>query len=227
MRILVVEDEKRIASAIRKGLIPRGYDVTVAHNGEEGFYLMNMEAFDLVVLDVMLPSRDGFEILGAMRKLGSKVPVLILTAKDSVEDIVRGLDAGADAYLVKPFALPELQARIASLLKRGGADANSILMVNDLRIDVSNRSASRGGVSISLTSREFALLEYLLRNKNNVVSRQMLAREVWKSDQSQAPLENIIDVTVSRLRRKIDDPFQSNLVQTVRGVGYAIREHAA
>jgi two-component system copper resistance phosphate regulon response regulator CusR len=227
MRILVVEDEKRIASAIRRGLILRGYDVIVAHNGEEGFYLMNMEAFDLVVLDVMLPSRDGFEILGAMRKLGSKVPVLILTAKDSVEDIVRGLDAGADAYLVKPFALPELQARIASLLKRAGADENSILMVSDLRIDVSNRSASRGGVSISLTSREFALLEYLLRNKNNVVSRQMLAREVWKSDQSQAPLENIIDVTVSRLRRKIDDPFQSNLVQTVRGVGYAIREHAA
>jgi two-component system copper resistance phosphate regulon response regulator CusR len=227
MRILVIEDEKRIAGAIRKGLVGQGYEVTLADNGEEGFYLLNVETFNLVVLDIMLPARDGFEILTALRKLGNKVPVLILTARDTVDDIVRGLDAGADAYLVKPFALPELLARIRKLLQKSAPENNPVQIVGDLRLDASNRSASRAGVPIALSGREFVLLEYLVKNRGQIISREMLARDVWKMEQRQVALENVIDVTMSRLRRKIDEPFSWGLVQTVRGVGYRIRETTA
>jgi DNA-binding response OmpR family regulator len=227
MRILVVEDDKKIAAAIGKGLTFHGFEVTVAHNGEDGFYLVSVEVFDLVVLDIMLPGRDGLEILAAIRKLGNKVPVLLLTARDSVTDIVEGLDAGADGYLVKPFALSELQARIRKLVKRASIESESVLVAGDLRLDVSEHTAWRGGIPLALSSQEFTLLIYLLKNKGRVVSREMLAREVWKMDQTQAPLNNIIDVTMSRLRRKIDEPFRGSLLQTIRGVGYKIREQVA
>ena len=227
MRILVIEDDKRIAGALRKGLTQQGFEVEVVHNGEEGFYLLTVESFSLVILDIMLPSRNGLEILLALRKLENKVPVLILTARDTVEDIVHGLDAGADAYLVKPFALPELLARIRKLLQKSTPENNPVQIVGDLRLDASNRSASRAGVPLSLSSREFLLLEYLLKNRGHIISREMLARDVWKIEQPQATLENVIDVTMSRLRRKIDEPFSWGLVQTIRGVGYRIRETAA
>jgi two-component system copper resistance phosphate regulon response regulator CusR len=227
MRILVVEDEKRIAAAIRKGLTIRGFEVSVAHNGEEGFYMMSVDTFDLLILDIMLPSRNGLEILATLRKLGNKIPVMLLTARDSVEDIVHGLDTGADAYMVKPFALSELHARIRTLTKRGATESNTVLVVGDLRINVTDHTATRAGVRLALSSQESAVLEYLLKNKGNVVSREMLAREVWNADPKQVPLQNIIDVTMSRLRRKIDEPFSGNLLQTIRGVGYRIREEIA
>ncbi len=226
MRLLVVEDDKKIAAAIRKGLTFHGFDVSVAHNGEEGFYRLNAEPFDLVILDIMLPSRDGIEILTTLRKLGNAVPVLLLTAMDSVDDVVRGLDAGADGYLVKPFALSELLVRVRTLLRRAAPERSTVVIVGDLRMDLTDHTVSRAGVPITLALQEFALLEYLLKNRGSVVSREMLARDVWKVSYKQSPFRNIVDVTVSRLRRKIDEPFESNLLETIRGVGFKIREPA-
>jgi two-component system, OmpR family, copper resistance phosphate regulon response regulator CusR len=227
VRILVVEDEKKIAMAVRECLVSEGYEVELAFNGEEGFYRLYAETFDLVILDIMLPSRDGLEILRTIRQPGHRVPVLLLTAKDSVEDIVRGLDAGADGYLVKPFAFPELLARIRVFMRLGLAEATPMLACADLVVNAGDRSATRAGKSLDLTLREFKLLEYLLKNKGEIVSREMLARDVWKEASRQTPLDNVIDITVSRLRRKIDDPFDSKLLQTVRGVGFILREPAA
>jgi two-component system copper resistance phosphate regulon response regulator CusR len=227
VRILVVEDEKKIAMAVRECLVSEGYEVELAFNGEEGFYRLYAETFDLVILDIMLPSRDGLEILKTIRQPGHRVPVLLLTAKDSVEDIVRGLDAGADGYLVKPFAFPELLARIRVFMRLGLAEASPMLACADLVVNAGDRSATRAGKSLDLTLREFKLLEYLLKNKGEIVSREMLARDVWKEASRQTPLDNVIDITVSRLRRKIDDPFDSKLLQTVRGVGFILREPAA
>ena len=188
------------------------------------FIWLRTERFDLVVLDVMLPNRSGLEILRAIRQRGFKTPVLMLTAKDSIEDRVLGLDAGADDYLVKPFAFPELLARIRALSRRGAPDPVSKLRIADLEMDVVGHSVMRGGLMLDLTPREFDLLEYLLRNQGHVVSREMLARDVWKEVGRQTPLDNVIDVHVARLRGKVDERFDKKLIQTVRGVGFVIRE---
>jgi DNA-binding response OmpR family regulator len=227
MRILVIEDEPKLGEALQEGLRAENYEVALAHTGEEGFYLAQSEKFDLLVLDVMLPGRSGLEILTTMRVRGFKTPVLILTARDAVEDRVRGLDAGADDYLVKPFAFPELLARIRALGRRGAPETSPKLQVADLHMDVEARSVRRGGETLELTAREFELLEYLVRHQGHVVSREMLTREVWKEAGRHTPLDNVIDVHVARLRRKVDDRFEQKLVHTVRGVGFVVREQPA
>ena len=223
MRVLVVEDEKKVAKALREGLEAEHYDVRLASSGEEGFFLVNHETFDCVVLDLMLPRRDGIEVLTTLRKRGLQTPVLILTAKDTIHDRVRGLDSGADDYLVKPFALPELLARIRALLRRGRTDQVLKLRQDDLEMDLVTRKVVRAGQTLELTVKEFEVLEYLLRHVGRVVSREMLTREVWRIAARATPLDNVIDVTIARLRRKIDDPFETKLLQTVRGVGFVLR----
>jgi two-component system copper resistance phosphate regulon response regulator CusR len=224
VRILVVEDETKVAKALQDGLAVEGYEVSIAHSGEDGFFLINAESFDLVILDLLLPGRSGLEILGAIRKRGLRTPVLILTAKDAIEDRVTGLDRGADDYLVKPFAFPELSARVRALLRRGSTESFLRFQVDDLEVDVPSRAATRAGHPLELTAREFDLLEYLARHKGQVVSREMLAKDVWQETARHTPLDNVIDVHIARLRRKVDDPFPRKLVHTVRGVGFVLRE---
>jgi len=221
-RILVVEDESKVARALREGLERQGYEVVIAPNGEEGFFLVNAEKFDLVLLDLMLPGRDGLQVLSTLRKRGLRTPVLILTARDAIEDRVEGLDKGADDYLVKPFAFPELLARVRALLRR--SEQAPQLRLADLEMDVITRKAKRRGQYLELTAREFELLEYLLRHKEQVVSREMLARNVWKEPARATPLDNVMDVHINRLRRKVDEPFDRKLIHTVRGVGFVLRE---
>ncbi len=221
-RILVVEDESKVARALREGLERQGYEVVVAPSGEEGFFLVNAEEFDLVILDLMLPGRDGLQVLSTLRKRGLQTPVLILTARDAIEDRVEGLDKGADDYLVKPFAFPELLARVRALLRR--SEQSPQLRLADLEMDVIARKAKRNGQYLELTAREFELLEYLLRHKEQVVSREMLARYVWKETARATPLDNVMDVHINRLRRKVDEPFDRKLIHTVRGVGFVLRE---
>lgn len=225
MRILVIEDEPKLGRAIQEGLQVDQYVVSLAHTGEEGYYLVQTESFDLIILDILLPGRNGLEILATIRKHGFRTPVLLLTAQDSVEDRVRGLDTGADDYLVKPFAFPELLARVRALGRRGITEASvTLLKIADLELDSSARSVSRAGHDLDLTAREFELLEYLVRHRDHVVSREMLARDVWKEADRHTPLDNVIDVQVARLRRKVDDRFDRKLVQTVRGVGFVLRD---
>ena len=226
MRILVVEDEKKVAKALEEGLEAEHYEVAVAHTGEDGFYLISTQAFDLVLLDLMLHGRSGLEILRAMRTRGLRTPVLILTARDAIEDRAQGLDCGADDYLVKPFAFAELLARIRALLRRGKAEPVLRLICDELEIDMVTHAVSRSGQPLDLTAREFDLLEYLLRNQGRVVSREMLAHEIWKETARHTPLDNVIDVHIARLRRKVDDPFAKKLLHTVRGVGFVLREEA-
>lgn len=223
VRILIVEDEPKVAAALRQGLETESYSISVANNGEEGFFLASSEQFDLVILDIMLPRRSGIEILSAMRERGMRTPVLLLTAKDAVQDRVLGLDSGADDYLVKPFAFPELSARIRALLRRGKGERPAILNAEDLQMDLIRRMVTRGTQPVELTAREFELLEYLLRHKGEVVSREMLARDVWKEVMRHTPLDNVIDVHMVRLRRKIDEGFPVKLIRTVRGVGFVLK----
>lgn len=226
MRLLVVEDEPKVSRALREGLEAEGYAVATAATGEEGYFLLSSDSFDMVVLDVMLPGRSGIEVLQTIRKQGVTVPVLLLTAKDTVEDRVRGLDAGADDYLVKPFAFVELCARIRALLRRRAEVAPSLRLL-DLEMDLIGRSVRRAGKPIDLTAREFELLEYLLRHQGEAVSRDMLARDVWKEPSRPTPLDNVIDVHMVRLRRKVDEGFATRLVHTIRGVGFALRAEAS
>ena len=227
MRILIVEDETKVAQALKEGLEREGYEVTLSATGEEGYYLLDARTFDLVVLDLMLPGRSGLEILATLRTRDHGIPVLVLTARDTIQDRVAGLDTGADDYLVKPFAFPELAARIRALLRRGRSEPLSRLRILDLEMDAATRRVTRGGQDLELTAREFELLEYLLRNHGRVVSREMLARDVWKETDRATPLDNVIDVHIARLRRKIDDAFESKLIHTVRGVGFIIKEAGA
>jgi len=227
MQVLVIEDEAKVARALDDGLSREGYEVTVARTGEEGYYLLDSAPFDLVVLDLMLPGRDGLEVLATMRSRDRGIPVLIVTARDSIEDRVIGLDAGADDYLVKPFAFAELLARVRALSRRGRSDAPARMKVSDLEVDASARRVTRGGRTLDLTAREFELLEYLVRNHGRVVSREMLARDVWKETGRATPLDNVIDVHIARLRRKVDDSEEPKLIHTVRGVGFVIGESAS
>ena len=224
VRVLVIEDEPKVAEAIREGLERNGYATTAATTGEEGFFLLGTERFDLLVLDLQLPGRDGIEILEAIRKKGEQIPVVILTARDTVADRVAGLESGADDYLVKPFAFAELLARIRAVLRRGGPESIVQLGLADLEVNLTQRRVVRGGQPIKLTTREFELLEYLLRNKGYSVTREMLARDVWKEPMRATTLDNVIDVHIAKLRKKIDEPFPTRLIHTVRGVGFVMRD---
>ena len=224
MRILVIEDETKVASALRTGLEAEGYEVSLAADGSDGFARAATGRFDLILLDLMLPRKSGTTVLSELREKGVQAPVLILTAKDAVEDRVLGLDTGADDYLVKPFAFPELLARIRALSRRGRPDNSDPVQLADLYIDPHARSVTRAGQSISLTAREFDLLLYLVRHHGHVVSREMLARDIWSEPARVTPLDNVIDVHVAHLRRKIDDGFEPALIHTVRGVGFVLRE---
>src|SRR5215470_10805096 len=189
VRVLVVEDERKVAKALREGLEAERYEVSVASTGEEGFFLVNNETFDLVLLDLMLPRRDGIEVLTTLRRRGLQTPVLILTAKDAVDDRVHGLDSGADDYLVKPFAIPELLARIRALLRRGRTDQVVTVEHEDLRMDLVTRRVARAGQTLELTVKEFEILEYLLRHLGGIVSREMLTRDVWRVAARATPLD--------------------------------------
>jgi two-component system, OmpR family, copper resistance phosphate regulon response regulator CusR len=224
MRILVVEDEQKVANALREGLEGERFDVIVAPTGEDAFFCVNTEKFDLILLDLMLPGRDGLQILTTVRKRGLETPVLLLTARDSIEDRVTGLNSGADDYLVKPFAFEELLARIRALLRRGRTVEMLRFGIADLDMDIVTRKVSRGGRPVDLTAREFELLEYLLRHEGQVVMRDMLARDVWKETARGTPLNNVIDVHIARLRRKVDvEPFEK-LIHTVRGIGFMLKQ---
>ncbi len=227
MHILIIEDERKVAWALKEGLEKEQYNVEVAYNGEDGFLKLNQQNFDLLILDVMLPGRDGFEILQILRQQGLELPVLVLTAKDAIEDRVEGLDLGADDYLVKPFAFSELSARVRALLRRGRPEHVRKLHCADLEINLARRTACRGSTTLQLTAQEFDLLAYLLRHQGHVVSREMLARDIWKEPQRATSLDNVIDVTITRLRKKVDEPFESRLLHTVRGVGYILRGQRA
>ncbi len=223
MRILIIEDERKLAEAIATGLEESGYGAVVAQSGEAGLRQLYSEPYDLILLDVMLPRTSGLEILRELRRDGFKVPVLILTSRGSIEDRVRGLDSGADDYLVKPFAFPELLARLRALHRRANPDSPSVLQVADLRMDTRGHTVTRGTFTIDLTLREFELLEYLLIHRGTVVSREMVARDVWKTTVRYTSLDNVIDVHIARIRRKIDDQFPLKLLHTVRGVGFVLR----
>ena len=224
MRVLVVEDEQKVASALREGLESEGYEVAAELTGEGAFFRLNTEIFDVILLDLMLPGRDGLQILRALRARGDKTPVLVLTARDTLEDRITGLDGGADDYLVKPFAFEEVLARIRALLRRGRVAEPLRLRVGDLEMDLITRKVTRSGRAVELTLREFELLEYLLRHQGQTVSRGTLARDVWQETARSTSLDNVIDVHIARLRRKVDLDQPVKLIHTVRGVGFTLRE---
>lgn len=224
MRVLIIEDDAKVAGAVKTGLTAEGYQAVVARTGEDGYFLATTEPFDAVLLDLGLPGRSGLDILSGLRGRGLSVPVLVMTARDAVEDRVLGLDSGADDYLVKPFAFAELLARLRALLRRGRGEEAGRVRLADLEIDAMTRSARRGDAPIDLTAREFELLDYLLRHKGQIVSREMLARDVWQEPTRGTPLDNVIDVHITRLRKKIDQGFAQKLIHTVRGVGFLARE---
>lgn len=222
MRILVIEDEEKVARFIQKGLEAEQYQVAVIHEGKKGEFEARSGGYDLLILDVLLPGKNGFEILRSLRKEKSEIPVLMLTARSTTEDIVQGLDLGADDYLTKPFAFDELLARVRSLLRRK-AQASTTLVMGDLRLDTVSHKASRNGVAIELTSREYALLDFLMRNPGKLFSRQHLGEKVWGYQFD--PGTNIIDVYVNHLRKKIDASSPKKLLHTIRGKGYALAEN--
>ena len=220
MRVLLVEDENRIADFISRGLSEQGYAVDVAPDGEEAVHWTDVAEFDVIVLDVMLPGLSGIEVCTLLRDRGQRVPILMLTARDAVEDRVRGLDSGADDYLVKPFAFEELLARLRALTRREPAVLGSVIQVGDLRLDTTMWEVSRQDTEVELTTKERHLLEYLMRHPNQVLTRTMISEHVWNYEFDNAT--NVIDVHIRNLRRKIDDPFRAKLIQTVRGAGYRL-----
>jgi len=222
MKILVVEDEKKTAAYLRKGLAENGFVVDVAERGDDGLHLALTGEYDLLVLDVLLPGRDGWSVLAELRRAGRSMPVLFLTARDAVGDRVKGLELGADDYLVKPFAFSELLARVRSVLRRGPGRDPETLRVADLEIDPVRRRAVRAGRRLDLTPKEFALLELLVRRRGEPLSRTVIAEQVW--DMNFNSNTNVVDVHIRRLRSKVDDPFERKLIRTVRGVGYALDE---
>jgi two-component system copper resistance phosphate regulon response regulator CusR len=221
MKILIVEDEAKISDYLRQGLSEAGFVVDLARNGLDGHHLAMTEHYDLLILDVMLPDVDGWRILESVREAGKQVPVLFLTARDSVDDRVKGLELGADDYLVKPFAFAELLARVRTLLRRGISPATeTTLTVADLELDLLRRRVTRSGKRIALTAKEFSLLELLLRHRDEVLPRSLIASQVW--DMNFDSDSNVIDVAIRRLRAKIDDAFEPKLIHTVRGMGYML-----
>jgi two-component system, OmpR family, response regulator len=221
MRVLVVEDEVKMAGLLRRALEEEGYAVDVASNGGEGLWLGTENAYDAVVLDLMLPDVDGFDVCRRLREAGRWSPVLMLTARDAVSDRVAGLDAGADDYLTKPFSLAELLARLRALIRRGGVERPAVLRAGDLTLDPTTHAVRRGRTEIELTAKEFALLEYLMRHVGEVLSRTRLIEHVW--DFAYEGDSNVVDVYVRYLRNKIDRPFERDSIETVRGSGYRLR----
>jgi heavy metal response regulator len=223
-KILIIEDEKKISALIRKGLEEEKYSVDDAFDGEKGEQLAVKQHFDLVILDIMLPKKDGIQVLESLRKANNETPVLMLTAKGTVEDRVKGLDTGADDYLVKPFAITELLARVRSLLRRkkGAEKSATTLTIADLTLDLVSRKVIRGGKLIDLTSKEFSLLEYFIRNKNKTLNRSTITEHIWNYNFDTGT--NIIDVYINHLRTKIDGGFSSKLLHTIRGVGYVLKD---
>lgn len=226
MRVLVIEDDPKVAGAVKSGLQGEGYEVVVSPTGEDGYFRATTEPYDAILLDLGLPGRGGLEVLAGLRGHGLKIPVLVLTARDTVDDRVKGLDAGADDYLVKPFAFAELVARVRAMLRRGRPEEILRLRLADLQLDPITRSAARGGLPIELTTREFELLDYLLRHQGHIVSREMLARDVWKQPDRGTPLDNVIDVHITRLRKKVDQGAGARLIHTIRGVGFLMKDGA-
>ena len=224
MRVLIVEDEHKVARALQQGLESERYEVTVADTGEDAFFRLSTEIFDVILLDLMLPGRDGLQILSAIRERGVQTPVLVLTARDTLEDRLAGLHGGADDYLIKPFAFVEVLARIQALVRRGRATETIRLSLADLAVDLVRRKVTRGGRVVELTVREYELLEYLLRNQGHIVSREALARDVWQEASRTTTLDNVVDVHMTRLRRKIDLDQSPKLIHTVRGVGFVAQE---
>jgi two-component system, OmpR family, response regulator len=224
MRVLVVEDEVRMAALIRRGLEEDGYAVDIATTGPDGLWQAREFAYDAIVLDVMLPGADGFEVCRELRESGRWSPILMLTARDGVDDRIRGLDVGADDYLTKPFSFGELAARVRALIRRGGVDRPTVLRVGDVVLDPASRRAWRGDDELTLSTKEFALLELFLRHPDQVLSRTTILEHVW--DFAYDGVSNIIDQYVSYLRRKIDKPYGSELLETVRGAGYRLRAPA-
>ena len=222
MRVLLVEDDDRVASFVRRGLVQEGFSVDLSRDGSDAFHQVLHESYDVMVLDILIPFMDGFEVLGQIRRQGCRVPVLILSAKDGVEDRIRGLNEGADDYLVKPFSFDELTARIRALLRRRSDVEQSVVRVGDLEMDLAARKVTRSGERINLTPKEFSHLEYLVRHRDTVVTRTMIAEHVW--DQHFDSFTNVIDVYIRYLRSKIDDAFTTKLIHTVRGVGYVLSE---
>jgi DNA-binding response OmpR family regulator len=221
MRILIVEDERKLSGVLSAGLAEHGHAVDQAHTGELGLELVRTVSYDLVILDLMLPGLDGFDVCRRLRSDGQLVPVLMLTARDSVEDRVAGLDCGADDYLVKPFAFPELLARVRALLRRSGPSRDSTLRAGDVELDTVSHHVRRGGRDVELTSREQAILEYFLRNPDRTLTRDQIAEHVWGNGFMAS--SNVIDVYVATLRRKLGDQDEPRLLHTVRGIGYELR----
>jgi two-component system OmpR family response regulator len=221
MRLLIVEDEIRMAALLRRGFVEEGYAVDVANNGTDALWLATEATFDTLILDVMLPGLDGFEVCRELREKGCRAPVLMLTARDAIEDRVRGLDAGADDYLTKPFSFAELSARVRALLRRGASARPTVLEVGDLRLDPAGHRATRGDAELSLSPKEMALLELFMRHPDEVITRTQILDHVW--DFAYDGMSNVVDQYVSYLRRKVDKPFGRDDLQTVRGVGYRLR----
>ena len=222
VRVLIVEDEFKAAAYLRKGLSEHGYVADVAANGEDGLYLARNSDYDLLILDIMLPERDGWSVMSELRRSGRQTPVLFLTARDAVPDRVRGLELGADDYLVKPFAFSELLARVRTILRRSPVRRTDTLCVADLELDPLAHRATRAGKRLDLTPKEFLLLALLVRRAGEVLSRTLIAEQVW--DMNFDSGTNVVDVHVRRLRSKVDDPFDRKLIRTVRGVGYVLEE---
>ena len=222
MRILVVEDGKKVAGFIKKGLEEESYAVDVAYDGEDGLHFGSEGQYDLIILDIMLPKIDGLEILSQLRDQGKDTPILLLTAKDAVDDKVTGLNKGADDYLTKPFAFSELLARVRVLLRRGKAEVKTTLMISDLTLDLVSHKVNRGGDEIELTGKEYGLLEYFMRNQEKVLTRTMIAEHVW--DYNFDTFTNVIDVYINHLRKKIDKGRELKLLHTLRGVGYVMKK---
>ncbi len=224
MRILLVEDNRRLNTSLRQSLVEDGYAVDAAFDGQEGEELALLAPYDVIILDLMLPAKDGLEVCRSLRQQHVTIPILVLTARDTVDDRVLGLDSGADDYLVKPFAINELRARLRALLRRDASDKSGQLRVGDLVLDPATHAVTRRGQPIALTAKEFALLEYLMRNAGRVITREAIENHVWDYDFTSG--SNVVDVYIRRLRRKIDDPFDVKLFETIRGAGYCLQKPA-